>query len=498
MRNSAGRARGAAPAARFGVIAAAGLLLAVPAGAQERFRRTPPLPDAQRLELKLPRVEMTVLPNGLTIATARQPGATTVTLQLVIRAGEADAPPDRPGLAALTARMIGRGTKGPTQLSADYIENMIESLGAKFSAEVFMDYTVLTLNVLQDWLDRAVFILRLIALEASFSERELSAVRRTAYWELVQGKKDPEVLGWRQLLRVLFADYPYRLATHNEDVIKYITARDVAAFYDRFYRPENAAVIVSGDIDGPAMAQKIASHFGAWSGPRPERDEGPPPPANDRPRICFVECPDLEAATIFAGNVIMNSSSPDFFPFLVLKQILGGTTTSRLFMILRETKDLATYAFSEMEVFRTCGVYWARAKVRPGAIVPAVRETERVIIGLADVPPPPSEVEEAKSYLIGSLPLRFESAAGFADWIARYVALGLGPAQWDGGTEAIKMVNVELVGKTARKYLSARPVIVIVGRPEWAGQYLTGLSAVEIYDTDGQLKSTPHRSGENR
>jgi zinc protease len=475
-----------------------GLLMAGRAGAQERFRRTPPLPDAQRLELRLPRVELTVLPNGLTVATARRPGSGMVTLQLVIRAGEADAPADRPGLAALTARMIGRGTRGPSQLSADYIENMIESLGAKFSADVFMDYTVLTLNVLDDWLDRALYVLRLISLEASFSERELSAVRRTAFWELYQSKKDPEVLGWRQLLRVLFADSPYRLATHNEDVIKYITTRDVASFYNRFYRPGNAAVIVSGDIDGPAMAQKIASHFGAWKGQAPERPEGPPPPPNGRQRICYVESPDLEAATIFAGNVIMNSSSPDFFPFLVLKQILGGTTTSRLFMALRETKDLAIFAFSEMEVFRSCGVYWARVRVRPEAIVPAMRETERIIAGLAGVPPPPSEVEEAKSYLIGSFPLRFESSAGFDDWIARYVALGLGPAQWDGGTEAIKLVNVGLVGETAKKYLSARPVVVIVGRPEWAAQYLTGLSQVEIYDADGQLKPSPAKSGDAR
>jgi zinc protease len=491
MRSPSGPARRAAAA----VI---GLLLAAPVVAQERFRRTPPLPDAQRLVLRLPRVEMTVLPNGLTVATARRPGSGMVTLQLVIRAGEADAPADRPGLAALTARMIGRGTRGPSSLSADYIENMIEALGARFSADVFMDYTVLTLNVLQDSLDRAVYILRLISLEASFSERELSAVRRSAYWELYQSKKDPEVLGWRQLLRVLFADYPYRLATHNEDVIKYITTRDVAAFYDRFYRPGNAAVIVSGDIDGPAMARKIASHFSAWTGAAPERTEGPPPPANDRQRICYVESPGLEAATVFAGNVIMNSSSPDFFPFLVLKQILGGTTTSRLFRTLRETKDLATYAFSEMEVFRSCGVYWARIRVRPDAIVPAVRETERVIGGLADTPPPPAEVEEAKSYLIGSLPLRFESSAGFADWIARYVALGLGPAQWDGATEAIKLVNVDLVRETARKYLSARPVVIIVGRPEWAAQFLTGLGQVEIYDTDGQPKPTSKKPGEAR
>jgi predicted Zn-dependent peptidase len=490
------RERSAVPDACFWLAAAIGLILAGPAGAQERFRRTPPLPDAQRLELKLPAVETTVLPNGLTVATARRPGSPVVTLQLVIRAGEADSPPDRPGLAALTARMIGKGTK---QLSAEYIENMIESLGARFKASVFMDYTVLTIDVLAEYLDRAVYVLRLITLEAMFSERELGAVRRAAFWELFESKKDPEVLGWRQLLAVLFDEHPYRLATHSEDVIKFITPSDIADFCDRFYRPANAAVLVSGDVDGPAITQKIASHFAAWRGaPPPSPSPQPPPAANDRERICYVEAFGIGAATIFAGNVIMGSSAPDFFPFLVLKQILGGTTGSRLFMTLREAKDLASFAFSEMEVFRSCGVYWARAQVRPEAIVPAVRETQRIIGGLAGSPPPPYEVEEAKSYLIGSLPLRFESEEGFAEWMARYVALGLGQAQWDGGTEAIKQVDAEMVGEMARKYLSARPVVIIVGRPEWVGLYLGGLESVEIYDASGQLKSAIRKQGEGR
>jgi zinc protease len=483
---------------RVAVWTALALVLAAPAAAQERFRRTPPLPDPQRLELKLPAVETTVLPNGLTVATARRPGSPIVTLQLVIRAGEADSPPDRPGLAALTARMIGKGTK---QLSADYIENMIESLGAEFKAEVFMDYTVLTLDLLRDqagFLDRAIYIFRLITLEAVFSERELATVRRTAYWELFESKKDPEVLGWRLLLGVLFENHPYRLAAQNEDAIKYITPRDVQGFYDRFYRPGNAAVIISGDIDGPALALQVASHFDAWKGAPPARALPAAPPANGRRRICYVEAPDAGAATIFAGNVIMASSSPDFFPFLVLKQVLGGTTGSRLFMALRETRGLASYAFSEMEVFRSCGVYWARAQVRPDAIVPAVEETERVIAGLASSPPPPYEVEEAKSYLIGSLPRRFETREGFADWLARYVALGLGPAQWDGGTEATKLVNAEIVGEMARHYLSAPPVVVIVGRPEWEDRYLVGLDEVAIYDANGQLKPTAKKQGESR
>ncbi len=496
MRPSAAPARlRPGPAGRFLLAAVlVALLPARPAGAQERFRRTPPLPDSQSLDLKLPKVESVLLPNGLSVATARRPEAPMVTLQLVIRAGEADSPPDLPGLAAVTARMIGKGTK---MLSADYLENMIESMGAEYSVTVLMDYTVLTMHVLEEYLDRAIYVLRLIVLEASFAERELGVVKRNAFWELLEQKKNPEVLGWRQLLRLLFENHPYQRATYSEEVIKFISAKDVAAFYGRFYRPNNAAVLVSGNIDGAAVAMKVGSHFNAWVGQPVERTAVPPPSPNSGERLCYVAVPDVPDATIFAGNVIMDSSDPNFFPFLVLKQVLGGTTRSRLFMNLRESKGYAYYAFSEAEFFRSCGVYWARAGVRPEFVVPAVREIVREIGVMSAEAPAPSEIEEAKSFLIGNLPMRFESREGFANWMARYVALGLDETQWDRGPERFKLVNVERAQDTARKYLSAKPLIVIVGRPEWLGGYLRDFETVEVYDTSGMLKQTL-RKGEGQ
>ena len=483
---SSRRAPGTAAAA---LLAAAAVWLAgaSPARAQERFRRTPPLPDAQRLELRLPQVETFVLANGLTVAVARRPESRLVTLQLVIRAGVVDSPADRPGLADVTARLIGKGTK---MLSSDYIENMIESIGGEFTAAVFMEYTVLTLTVVDENLDRALYILRLITLEAAFGERELGGVRRSLYWELRGRKRDPEVLGWGRLLGVLFENHPYHAAAYGEEAIKLIGVRDVETFYNRFYRPANAAVIISGPVDAATMAQRIGNHFGAWSGPSAAWTPPAPPPQNARDRLCYVEAPEAEEATVFAGNIVMGSSDPDFYPVLVLKQILGGTTMNRLFQNLREDKKYATYAFSEMEVFSSCGVYWARARVRPESLGPAIREIVGEIAALANGPAVPSEIEEAKSYLVGSLPLRFESPGGFADWLARYVALGLGPGQWDRGPEEIKRVDAERVRVAARRYLAAKPVVVVVGRPDWIAPLLDGFEAVEVYDASGQIKHT--------
>jgi predicted Zn-dependent peptidase len=464
------------------------------AGAQERFRRTPPLPDAQPQELKLPPIERVFLPNGLSVATVYRPGTPLVTLQLVVRAGEIDSPPERPGVAALTARMIGKGTK---LLSAGAIEDMVESMGADYSVEVLMDYTVFTFHVLEESLDRALFVLRFMVLDAQFTERELASVKRTAYYDLYNRKKSPEFLAWRQFLRTLFENHPYQTATYDEDVIKFISTKDVASFYARFYRPDNAVVLVSGAINGATVGKKIGLHFATWVRQPVERAVPAPPAPNARDRVCYVEDPNAADATVFVGNVIMAASDPAFFPFLVLKHVLGGTTQSRLFMNLRESKAYAYYAFSETEFFRSCGVFWARARVTPEFIVPAVREIVREIKALSAEAPVPAEIEEAKSFLIGNLPTRFESLEGFAEWMARVVALDLDEGQWDKGPERLKLVNVERVRAAAQNYLAGKPLVVIVGRPEWLGLYLREFDTIEVYDNGGALKLIM-RKGEER
>ena len=455
-------------------------------GAQERFRRTPPLAEP-RQELKLAPIERLELANGLTIATAFRPQSPIITLQLIIKAGEADSPPERPGVADITARMIGRGTR---VLSDGQIENMIEAIGADYSANALMDYTVFRFHVFEEHLDRALLVMRIMLLEAVFTERALAAVKRLAFYEHLDRAKDPEELGWRHLLRVLFEGHPYRVATYNEDVIRDIGSRDVAAFYNRFYAPDNAVFLVSGNVNSESIKRKVSEHFRQWGRRDVRRPQVPAPSPNDRERVCFIENPNAQDATVFVGNVAMDSQHPDFFPFLVLNQALGGTTRGRLFMNLRESKAYAYYAFSEAEFFRSSGVFWARARVTPEHIYPAVQEIFREKRSLSSDKAVASEIEEAKAYLIGNLPLRFETFEGFSEWTARIAALELGPDHWDRSLESIMLVNLEKVQAAGQRYFSPTPVVVVVGRREWILDHLRDFRVVEIYDPSGVLKQT--------
>jgi zinc protease len=472
---------------RRGRAAFLGLLLLSGASiAQDRFRKSPPLPDPLP-ELRLPSIESAVLSNGLTVAVVRKPSSPAISLRVVVLAGEADSPPKLPGVASVAAHMIGRGAE---LLSPSEIENRIESIGGELAASVSMERTVFTFDVLEEDLDRALEILSAVFLRASFQEQAVDAVERTLYYDLVERQKDPEFAAKRQLMRHLFKGHPFRTAVYNEDVLKNITRADVVAFYDRYYRPNNTVLVLAGNMNLQTASRKVSHYFNTWALRKLERFFLPPPPANLQEQIVFVDIPQAREATIFLGNIVPPATGPDHFPFMVLNQILGGTPGSRLFMNLRESKGYAYYAFSGEDLTRNCGVFWVRARVTPEAIVPSVREILREIGPAAVEKVTSFEIEQAKSFLIGNFPLKNEALSDLASRAAEVRSFDLGDDHWNRYIQNVILVNLERVLETARRVLGPPPVVVIAGSIRELADHIREFDKVDVYDIQGNLKWT--------
>jgi predicted Zn-dependent peptidase len=459
---------------------------------QERFRKSPPIPDPLQ-ELRLPLIESATLSNGLTLAVARKASSPLMSLQLVVLAGESDSRPDLPGSASLTANMIGRGTD---LLSAGEIEERIESIGGEFAASVSLDVTVFTFNVLEENLDKALEIFSTIVLKGSFPEGQMDTVKRTMYYELFEREKDPEYVAKRQLFRMLFKGHPYQTSIFNEDVIKNVGREDILSFYDRFYRPNNTLLVIAGNMNLSTASRKVSHYFNTWTARRMDRPLLPSPPPNDREQVAFIDLPQAKDATIVLGNVIFPATNSDYFPFIVLNQVLGGTMGSRLFMNLRESKGYASYAFSGADFFKSCGVFWVRAKVTPEVIRDSVQEVLKEIGPSAIEKTSSFEIEQAKSFLIGNFPLKNEPLTSFSLEIARIKAFNLGEDHWNMYYENIILVNLERVLATAQRFLQPRPAIVIVGNKGLVADYLREFDKVDIYDISGNLRSTINKGVE--
>lgn len=468
----------------------------LPLPAQERFRKSAPVPDPLQ-DLKLPAVQTLRLTNGLTLSVVQRRNLPLMNLQLIIFAGESVSPDPLPGLATLTAEMISRGT---AELSIDKIEERVEALGGTFQCNTSFEYSVFSLNFLESRFEQALEVLGLILLQPTFPERELTYLKMTNFYELLQKNRDPEHVAKRQLFRTLFRKHPFEKALFNEDLLKNISRKDVQSFYQKYYRPNNAQLVLTGNLSDQRASRNVSRYLQTWMpGEVPPISYQPPAlEAEGKETVCFIDHPGTKDAILYLGQMIFPPSSPDIFPFLVLNQVLGGTPNSRLFMNLRESKGYAYYVFSELEFSTTAGMFIIRAKVRPDTLVPSLQEISREITRLSREKILTYEIEQAKSYVIGHYPLQLEGWDRFSFKAAQINAFfNLGEDHWNRFYENIATVDAARVSESAQKYLLTQPVTVICGDLNTLARRLWEINRVDVYDQKGNFLYTMSK-GEKR
>jgi zinc protease len=468
------------------------LLWESPLLSQEKFRKSPPYPEPLA-ELKLPEIKPFFLSNGLGVAVIQRDGLPVISLKVIIFAGESPSLRELPGMATLTANMLSRGV---SYITASQIEEMIESVGGDFSTHTYPDYSVFSFTFLEEYLDNALDLMSKMMLRPTFLKREIENIKRIMYYDLREKNNDPEFVAERQLKRLLFQNHPYKKSTFNQDVIKNLNQRALVSFYDRYYRPNNSLFVLTGNLNLRTATRKVSRYFSMWRKKELEHPSIPPLKPYDKEKICLIDLPEAKDATIYLGNIFPRLRGQDVFPLIVLNQVLGGTHTSHLFMNLRESKGYAYYAFSELDFFKNCNVFFVKARVRPEVTYPSIMEILKEIEKITQEKIPSSEIEQAKSYLIGNFPLQIQTFDNLSSKISEIKALDMGEEHWSKYYENIMLVSSERVFEIARKYPLLTPVVVIVGDKNIISDYIQEFEEVFVYNNKGILQYTI-KKGEN-
>lgn len=457
------------------------LLLVSSLYAQERFRRSPPFPEPLK-ELNLPGIESDQLSNGLTVTLLRRGDLRVMTMQLIVLTGESSSPEGMPGLATFTANMV---TKGAEDLPPSQVEEIMEYIGGKISTSTFLDYSVFTFTFLEEYVEVALDMLSGMILRPSFLRREIDSEKRDMYYEMREKEKDPEYIARMHLLQLLFEGHSYRKTAYREDFIRNISPKDVLDFFHKYYRPDNSILLFIGNLNLNTAFKKTSHYLNTWRNSSGERSSPEPPKPSLTRRVALIDFPQEKDATLYIGNVICFQNTQDFFPFLVLNQVLGGTPNSRLFLNLRESKGYAYYAFSEVELFKMCGVFMIKAKVRPEVIFPSVQESLAELEKTVKEEISSFEIEQAKSYLLGNFPLKIEKLDYFSLNMSKIIAFNLGDYFWNKYYENIMLINAGMVFDVAQKYPIITPVVVIVADKGRVMDYLSEFQKIEVYDSKG-------------
>lgn len=413
--------------------------------------------------LRLPRITTRRLPNGLAIVVVEQHELPLADVILQVRTGGEADPAPRLGTAALTAAML---TEGTTTRDALAIADQAAFLGVTLRAGSGWEQSVVSLHTTTAQMDSAMALFADVALRPAFPAADLERVRKDRLTALQQQRDHGPAIADRAYAATLFGmQHPYgRPLSGTETTVAAITRDDLQRFHQGHYRPNNATLLVVGDVYPDDIERRAQALFGGWQRadlPATAAVQAPPPRA--APLLVLVDKPGAAQSSFRLGGIGAPRSTADYFALQVLNTVLGGSFTSRLNSNLRETKGYTYGAGSGFAMRRHAGPFTASAEVVSAKTDSALIEFLKELRAIRDTVPA-DELAKAKRYLQLGLPSEFETTGDIASQLLPLLAYGLPLDFHEGAVQGIAAVTQADVQRVARQYIDpARLTLVIVG-----------------------------------
>jgi len=434
-------------------------------------------------KIEFPAYEKRVLPNGLTVYALEHHEQPVVAIRLLISAGADRDPRDLPGVAAFTANLLNQGTKTRT---ATKIAEAIDQVGGSLEASADMESTTVGAAVLIDNVGLAFELLNDVVMNPAFATDELSRAQQQSLSGLTANMEDPDFIADAVFDRVVYGSHPYgHLESGTLQSIPKIKREDLVKFHNTYYAPNISALAIVGDL-GTTDAFKLAEQwFGSWS-----RKDVPPQPNFEVPklqgrRIVVIDKPDSVQTEIRVGHTTVTRKDANYFNVLVASYILGGSGSGRLNQTLRVQRGLTYGAYTTIRPKRGPSSFYSTTDTRTEKTVEALKLVFDEIqkFGTSDVPA--QDLQNAKSFIIGSFPLGIEVPNDLATRLTTVFLYDLGDDYLKTFRDRLAAVSGANVLRAAREQLSAdNTAAVMVGKAEEFAKDLDGLGQVQIIPAD--------------
>ena len=464
--------------------------------APEAQRQKPPAPGEP---VPAPQVEThaTTLANGLHVIVAPLHGVPLVSAEMTVAAGAASDPQHLPGVADMASTLM---TKGTTTRSAEDIARQIESLGGELGAGSNYDGTTLSLIVKRDELDPAMTIFADVARNPVFAPDELDRARQQTLAGIQVAMGDPSRLGDMVAGRAVYGAAPYgEPESGTAASVSKLTHDDVARFHAAWWRPDEATLVLAGDLtteQGFALAGRL---FGEWkpaAGPAPKAPD--PVGVQAAPRIVVVDLPHSGQAAVIVSRVAIARDDPRFYPALVAATVLGGGYSGRLNEEIRIKRGLSYGAGSRIDFRAAPGPLVASTSTKNESAVQVVDLIVAEMQKLGHTTPTDAELTARKALVVGNFNSDVETTENTASLLSRFELYHVDLGEIGRYTDHVKAVTpqqVEQIG--AELFDPSKAQIVVVGD---ASVFLSALKAeypdvVVIPAADVDLDNASMRKG---
>lgn len=445
-------------------------------------KQSPP-PSGEARDVSFPPIVRSTLPNGLEINTVELHELPVAYLRLVVRSGAETDPGDRAGLSKLVAAMLEEGTK--SRKSAEFSEE-VEFLGADFSAWSDEENLYLGIQALSRDLPAVLAILADAALHPAFRADELKKLKRREIDRLRLREQDPSFLGAREFYKRVYGGHPYARIDTTVEVVDKLKRQDLSDWHRRFVVPNNAFLVVVGDVSAEAVRQSAEQVFKAWKGHPVAAPTYPSLPTRVGREVVVVDRPGSVQSNILIGNAALARRDPNYVPLLVANQVLGGSAASRLFMDLREKRSLTYGAYSSVGQSVETAAFRASAAVRTEVTGEALKGFFEHLQRIVSEAPPAEELRHAEQYLSDRFPLQIDTPGKVASMVGEARIFGLADDYWDSYRSQIRSITSSQALQAARRYvLPEQALVVVVGDAKKIAPQIQGFGTVTSVDAKG-------------
>ena len=433
--------------------------------------------------LRVPPITTRELPNGLKVVVVEQHELPIADAILEIRTGGEADPPGKIGAAALTSAMLTEGTTSRTALQ---IADQAAFLGVRLNANSGWEQSTVSLHTPTAQLDSAMTLLAEVALHPAFSVPDLERVRKVRLTSLQQLRDRGPAIADRAFAYALYGDqHPYgRPLAGTEASVASITRDDLLRFYSTYYRPNNATLLVVGDVRPDDVERRAQAMFGSWQRADVPIVTASVPNAAKGPTLVLIDKPGAAQSSFRLGGIGAPRSTNDYFALQVLNTILGGSFSSRLNQNLREARGYTYGAGSGFSLRRSPGPFTASAEIVTAKTDSALIQFMKELRAIRDTVPT-AELMKAKRYLQLGLPEDFETTGSIAGQMLPLVTYGISLEFYNSAVQNIEAVTQADVQRVARQYVNPDNItMVIVGDRKTIESGLRALKPGEIVVRD--------------
>jgi len=408
-----------------------------------------------KVSASFPDLKRATLKNGMKVVLARRSESPTVSASIILDAGYcSDKFGGTLGLAKLSMDMLDEGTK---TLNSLQINERLQLLGASLGTGSDIDNSYVNLSCLKQSLDQSLDLMADVVLNPSFPDADFKRLQAQQVSGIQNEKKNPQSMVMRVMPTLLYGEgHPYAMpmtGSGEEETVNKITLDDIKGFYGHWVRPNNATIVVTGDISIEELTAKLESRFGAWKkGDVPKKVIPAVKESASKNRIYLIDRPESQQSVIMAGYLTKPYGEMDETAIEQMNNVLGGDFTSRINMNIREDKHWSYGSRSMVINNRGQRPFLVMAPVQTDKTKESIQEViKEVNAYVGDKPITQAEFDKTKQNTVLGMSGMWETNAAVNGSVSELVRYNLPDDYWkkySAKVQSLSLQDVQLTAKT--------------------------------------------------